>query len=50
MNTIGYESKNALVKQNLSSKYHQLVANCNSLHISISCVVQLIDFNHGNII
>ena len=50
MNTIGYDSKNAVVKQNICSKYHQLIANCNSLHVSISCVVQFIDFNHGNII
>ena len=32
-------------KQEISSKYHQLVEKCNSLHFSISCVVQLIDFN-----
>ena len=30
-------------KQKISIK--QLVEKCNNLHISISCVVQLIDFN-----
>ena len=43
MNPIEYESKNAVGKQKISSKYHQLVEKCNSLHVSISCVVQLID-------
>ena len=32
-------------KQEISSKYHQLFKKCNSQYISISCVVQLIDFN-----
>ena len=27
------------------SKYHQLVEKCNSLHVSISCVVKLTDLN-----
>ena len=45
MNLIRYETKNAVGKQKLSSKYHQLFEKCNSLHVSISCVVQLIDFN-----
>ena len=35
MNPIGYESKNAVGKQKISSKYHQLVEKCNSLHVSI---------------
>ena len=45
MNHIGYERKDAVRKQKISSKYHQLVEKCNSLHVSISCVVQLNDFN-----
>ena len=35
MNPIGYESKNAVGKQRISSKYHQLVEKYNSLHVSI---------------
>ena len=35
MNPIGYESKNAVGKQKISSKYHQLVEKYNSLHVSI---------------
>ena len=27
------------------SKYHQFIEKCNSLHVSITCVVQLNDFN-----
>ena len=45
MNPIWYERKNVVGKQKISSEYHQLVEKCNSLHVSISCVVQLIDFN-----
>ena len=45
MNRIRYERKNVVGKQKISSKYHQLVEKCNSLHVSISIVVQLIDFN-----
>ena len=45
MNSIGYESKKVVVKQKISSKYHQLVEKCNSLDASIRCVVQFIDFN-----
>ena len=29
----------------ISSKYCQLFEKCNNLHVLISCVVQLIDFN-----
>ena len=29
----------------ISSKYYQLAEKCNSLHVSISCVVRLVDFN-----
>ena len=32
-------------KQEIPSKYHQLVEKYNSLHVSISCVMQIIDFN-----
>ena len=35
--------KNMVGKQKISSRYHELVEKCNSLHVSISCVVQLID-------
>lgn len=28
----------------ISSKYCQLIENCNSLHVSITCVIQLTDF------
>ena len=45
MNPIGYESKNAVGKLKISSKYHQLVEKCDSLRVSISCVIRLIDFN-----
>ena len=38
--------ENVVEKQRISSKYDQLVEKCNSLHVSISCVVQLIDFNY----
>ena len=34
-----------LKKLEVSNKFHQLVEKCNNLHVSISCVVQLIDFN-----
>ena len=33
------------MKGKISSKYHQLVQKCNRLHVSISCVIQLIDFS-----
>ena len=33
-------------KQKICSKYHQLFQKCNSLHVSISCDVELIDFNN----
>ena len=49
MNPIEYESKNAVGKQKISSKYHQLVEKCNSLQVSISCVVQPIDFKKKSV-
>ena len=45
MDPIQHERKNAVGKQEISSKYHQLVEKCNSLHVSISCVVQLVDLS-----
>ena len=45
MNRIQHDRKNVVGKQKISSKYHQLVEKCNSPHISIRCVMQLIDFN-----
>ena len=45
MNPIQYEKKDAVGKQKIPSIYHQFVEKCNSLYVSISCVVQLIDFN-----
>ena len=45
MRFIRHGRKNVLAKQKISSKYHQFVVKCNSLHVSISCVVQLIEFN-----
>ena len=45
MNPVGYGSRNAVGKQKISRKYRKLVEKCNSLHVSISCVVQLTDFN-----
>ena len=41
--------ENVVEKQRISSKYDQLVEKCNSLHVSISCVVQLIDFNYMSV-
>ena len=38
----GMEGKNVVLKQKVSSKYHHLVEKCNSLHVSISCTIQLI--------
>ena len=46
MNPIGYENKNTVGKQKIRSKYHQLVEKCNRLHVSISCVIQLVGFNY----
>ena len=31
--------------EKLSNKCHQLVEHCNSLHVSIDCVIQMIHFN-----
>ena len=45
MDPIQHERKNAVGKQKISSKYHQLVEKCNSLHASISCVIQLVDLS-----
>ena len=45
MNPIRYERKNAVGKQKIFNKYHQLIEKCDSLHVSISGVIQLIDFN-----
>ena len=45
MNCIRHGGKKVVGKQKTSSKYHQLVGKCNTLYVSISCVVQLIDFN-----
>ena len=45
MNRIQHGKKNVIGKQKISSKYNQLIEKCNSLHVLISCVVQLIDFN-----
>ena len=42
---IWHGRKNVVGKQKISSKYHQLIEKCNSLHVSISCVVQLFDFS-----
>ena len=33
------------MKGKISTKYNQLVEKCNSLHVSTSCVVQLINFS-----
>ena len=44
MNRILHGRKNVEEKQNIS-KYHQFIEKCNSLHVSITCVVQLNDFN-----
>ena len=45
MYPIQHGRKNHVGIQKISSKYHQLVVICNKLHVSISCVLQLIDFN-----
>ena len=45
MNRIRYGRKNVVGKQKISSKYNQLTEKCKSLHVSISCVLQLIDFH-----
>ena len=45
MNRIRYVRKNVVGKQKISSKYSQLVEKCNSLLVSISCAVQLINFS-----
>ena len=45
MNRIRHGKKNVIGKQKISNKYHQLVEKCKNLHVSISCVVQLIDFD-----
>ena len=45
MNRIQHGKKNVIGKQKISSKCNQLIEKSNSLHVSISCVVQLIDFN-----
>ena len=41
MNRVRHGRKNVVEKQKVTSKYHQFVEKCNSLHVSISCVVQL---------
>ena len=47
MNHIWHRRKNVVRKHGrISSKYHQLVEKCNSLHLSISCVTQQIDFDY----
>ena len=46
MNRTRYKRKNVVGKKKISSKFHQLVEKCNSLHVSISCVVQIINFNY----
>ena len=43
MNRIRHGKKNVIGKQKISNKCHQLVEKC--LHVSISYVVQLIDFD-----
>ena len=45
MNPIRYERKDAVGKQKISIKYYQVVEKCNTLHVSVSCVMPLIDFN-----
>ena len=45
MNRILHGRKNVVGKQQISRKYLQLVEKCNSLHVPVSCVVQLIDFD-----
>ena len=37
--------KNGVGKQKISHKYNQLAEKYNSLHVPISCVIQLSDFN-----
>ena len=41
----GMEGKNMVGKQKISCKYDQLVEKCNSLHVSISCVLQISNFH-----
>ena len=48
MNHIRHGRKNVVGKQTLYKKYSAniiLVEKCNRLHVSISCVIQLIDLN-----
>ena len=45
MSRIWHERKNVVGKWKLSNKSHQLDEKCNTQHVSISCVVQLIGFN-----
>ena len=44
MNPIRYKRKDAVGKQKISSKYHQLVEKCNSLRVSINQLT----VNHTN--
>ena len=48
MNRIWHGRKNVIEKQEASSKYHLLVERCNSQHVSVSCLVKLVDFNKMN--
>ena len=45
MNRIRHEKKSVIGKQKISRKCHQLAEKRNSLRVSVSCVVQVIDFN-----